>query len=76
MEKRITIVANDDQSIILANVTLECSIKSNNQGTLVVPGNMMAEIILNDLVENGFMKSVIIRGKQMYSTTENEVIIW
>ena len=75
MEKQITIVSSEDQSIILANATIECSIKHNNEGTLIVPGNVMAEIILNDLVNNGFLEPVVIRDRQIYKTTE-EFIIW
>lgn len=76
MEKQISIVASEDRSIILANITLNCSIKSNNEGTLIVPCDLMAEIILDNLVDNGFLEPVIVRNKQMYSTTDNEVIIW
>jgi hypothetical protein len=76
MEKQISIIASEDCSIILANTTINCSIKSNNEGTLIVPCDFMSEIILNDLVDNGFLKPVIIRDVQMYKTTDNEVIIW
>lgn len=76
MEKQISIVASEDNSIILANATINCSVKHNNEGTLIVPCNFMSEIILDDLVDNGFLESVIIRNIQMYKTTDNEVIIW
>lgn len=76
MEKQITIVSSENQSIILANATIECSIKHNNEGTLIVPCDMVSEIILDDLVDNGFLEPVIIRDVQMYKTIDNEVIIW
>jgi hypothetical protein len=76
MEKQISIIASEDCSIILANTTINCSIKSNNEGTLIVPCDFMSEIILNDLVDNSFLEPVIIRDVQMYKTTDNEVIIW
>lgn len=76
MEKKISIVASENQSIILAETTVNCSVKSNNEGTLIVPCDMISEIILDDLVDNGFLESVIIRDMQMYKTTDNEVIIW
>ena len=76
MEKQISIVASEDNSIILANTTINCSIKSNNEGTLIVPCDFMSEIILDDLVDNGFLESIIIRNMQVYKTTDNEVIIW
>ena len=76
MEKQISIVASEDRSIILANATINCSVKSNNEGTLIVPCDFMSEIILDDLVDNGFLEPVIIRDIQMYRTTDNEVIIW
>lgn len=76
MEKQISIVASKDRSIILTKTTVNCSIKSNNEGTLIVPCDMVSEIILDDLVDNGFLEPVIIRDMQMYKTTDNEVIIW
>lgn len=76
MEKQISIVASKDRSIILTETTVNCSIKSNNEGTLIVPCDMVSEIILDDLVDNGFLEPVIIRDMQMYKTTDNEVIIW
>lgn len=76
MEKQISIVASKDRSIILAETTVNCSVKSNNEGTLIVPCDMVSEIILDDLVDNGFLEPVIIRDVQMYKTTDNEVIIW
>ena len=76
MEKQISIVASKDHSIILAETTLNCSVKHNNEGTLVVPCDFMSEIILDDLVDNGFLEPVIIRDIQMYKTTDKEVIIW
>lgn len=76
MEKQISIVASEDRSIILANVTINCNIKSNNEGTIIVPCDFTSEIILDDLVDNGFLEPVIIRNIQMYKTTDNEVIIW
>ena len=68
MEKQISIVASEDCSIILANATINCSVKSNNEGTLIVPCDFMSEIILDDLVDNGFLEPVIIRDMQMYKT--------
>lgn len=76
MEKQISIVAKNDHSIILANATINCSVKSNNEGTLIVPCDFISEIILDDLVDNGFLEPVIIRDIQMYRTIDNEVIIW
>lgn len=76
MEKQISIVASEDYSIILANATINCSVKSNNEGTLIVPCDFMSEIILDDLVDNGFLEPVIIKDIRMYKTTDNEVIIW
>lgn len=76
MEKQISIVASEDHSIILANATINCNVKSNNKGTLIVPCDFMSEIILDDLVDNGFLEPIIIRNIQMYKTTDNEVIIW
>lgn len=76
MEKKISIVASENQSIILAETTVNCSIKSNNEGTIIVPYDFTSEIILDDLVDNGFLEPVIIRNIQMYKTTDNEVIIW
>ena len=76
MEKQISIVASEDCSIILANATINCSVKSNNEGTLIVPCDFMYAIILDDLVDNGFLEPVIIRDMQMYKTIDNEVIIW
>ena len=76
MEKQISIVTCEDHSIILANATINCSIKSNNEGTLIVPCDFLSEIILDDLVDNDLLEAVIIRDIQMYKTTDNEVIIW
>lgn len=76
MEKKISVVASENQSIILAETTVNCSIKSNNEGTIIVPCDFTSEIILDDLVDNGFLEPVIIRNIQMYKTTDNEVIIW
>lgn len=76
MEKKISIVASENQSIILAETTVNCSIKSNNEGTIIVSCDFTSEIILDDLVDNGFLEPVIIRNIQMYKTTDNEVIIW
>lgn len=76
MEKQISIVAKNDHSIILANATIDCSIKSNNKGTLIVPCDFISEIILDDLVFNGLLEAVIIRNILMYRTVDNEVIIW
>lgn len=76
MEKQISIVAKHDRSVILAETTLNCSVKHNIEGTLIVPCDFMSEIILDDLVDNGFLETIIIRDMQMYKTTENEVIIW
>lgn len=76
MEKQISIIASEDRSIILAETTLNCSVKHNNEGTLIVPCDFMSEIILDDLVDNGFLEPIIIRNIQMYKTTDNEVIIW
>lgn len=76
MEKQISIVVSKDHSIVLAETTVNCSVKSNNEGTLIVPCDMISEIILDDLVDNGFLEPVIIKDIQMYRTTDNEVIIW
>ena len=76
MEKQISIVAKNDRSVILAETTLNYSVKHNNEGTLIVPCDFMSEIILDDLVFNGLLEAVIIRDILMYKTTENEVIIW
>ena len=76
MEKQISIVAKNDRSVILAETTLNCSVKHNNEGTLIVPCDLISEIILDDLVFNDLLEPVIIKGIQMYRTTDNEVIIW